>query len=202
MSISTYAELKTAIGSWLERDDLTAYIPDFIRLAESRLRKKVRVRDLIQRDAITVNAIQIALPTDILEAIELRLLTSPVTALQYVSPHEMTRYRRTGTGKPRYFTIHKEIEFDINPDEAYSGEIIFYEAVNLLEDTETNALLTKHPELYLYGSLIHSAPFLLHDERIATWSGFYEGCEKMANESSRRSMRSGPQISKAYGRGP
>ena len=30
MAISTYAELKTSIASWLDRSDLTDVIPDFI----------------------------------------------------------------------------------------------------------------------------------------------------------------------------
>ena len=33
MAISTYAELKTAIASWLDREDLTDIIPDFIALS-------------------------------------------------------------------------------------------------------------------------------------------------------------------------
>ena len=30
MAITTYSELKTAVGNWLNRDDLTSVIPDFI----------------------------------------------------------------------------------------------------------------------------------------------------------------------------
>jgi hypothetical protein len=34
MSITTYSELQTAVANWLKRSDLTATIPDFIRLAK------------------------------------------------------------------------------------------------------------------------------------------------------------------------
>lgn len=202
MAISTYSELQTAVANWLERDDLTTYIPDFIRLGEARLRTDIRVRELIQRDALTVNALQISLPTGLLEAIEIRLLTDPVTTLTYLAPHEMTNYRRTGTGKPKYFTIHKEIEFDITPDSAYSGEIIYYKQVDLLADTATNTLLTTYPNLYLYSALMETAPFLMHDERIQVWGALYKAAKESTNRSSNRSRRSGPQVARAVGRGP
>jgi len=35
MAITTYGELKSAIATWLARDDLGAAIPDFIALFEA-----------------------------------------------------------------------------------------------------------------------------------------------------------------------
>lgn len=202
MSISTYAELQTAIADYLERDDLTSNIPDFIRLAETDIRTDLRVREMIQRDSITVNALQISLPANYLESIEFRLLTDPLTVLQHVTPHEMTRYRRTGTGKPKYFTIHTEIEFDVTPDSAYSGEIIFYEAPDFLANASTNTILTNFPNVYLFGALKHTEPFLMNDARVATWAAFYDSTVKKLKKSSDRSRRSGPLVSRVVGAGP
>ena len=42
MAITTYAELKTAIANWLNREDLTSVIPDFISLAEADFNRKLR----------------------------------------------------------------------------------------------------------------------------------------------------------------
>jgi hypothetical protein len=39
MAISTYTDLKTSIASWLNRDDLTSVIPDFISLAEAGINR-------------------------------------------------------------------------------------------------------------------------------------------------------------------
>lgn len=44
--INDYATLKTAIASWLARADLTAAIPDFIQLAETRFNRELRVRQM------------------------------------------------------------------------------------------------------------------------------------------------------------
>jgi len=37
MSIATYADLKAAVANWLNRSNLTARIPDFIALTETRM---------------------------------------------------------------------------------------------------------------------------------------------------------------------
>ncbi len=37
MALTTYTELKTSIGDWLNRSDLTTAIPDFISLAEAQI---------------------------------------------------------------------------------------------------------------------------------------------------------------------
>lgn len=75
MAITTYAELKTAIASWLERSDLTSRIPEFIALAQSRMYRgemgpdartwiipPLRVRDMITTANISVTAGVGALP--------------------------------------------------------------------------------------------------------------------------------------------
>jgi hypothetical protein len=38
----------------------------------------------------------------------------------------------------------------------------------------TNWLLTEAPDVYLYATLIQSAPYLKEDERIGTWAGIYQ----------------------------
>ncbi len=51
----------------------------------------------------------------------------------------------------------------------------YYKAIDSLsDDSDTNWLLTSHPDLYVYGALTHSAPYLKDDERIATWGALYK----------------------------
>ncbi len=42
MAVGTYAELKTSIADFLNRDDLTSAVPDFIKLAEADMNRKVK----------------------------------------------------------------------------------------------------------------------------------------------------------------
>ena len=43
MALGTYSELQAAIATWLDREDLTAVIPDFITMAEVRLNDRLRL---------------------------------------------------------------------------------------------------------------------------------------------------------------
>ena len=47
MSISNFTELKSSIADFLNRDDLTAVIPTFIKLAEADMNRKLRHLSLI-----------------------------------------------------------------------------------------------------------------------------------------------------------
>ena len=42
MALNTFTALKASIADYLNRDDLTAVIPDFITLAESQINREVR----------------------------------------------------------------------------------------------------------------------------------------------------------------
>lgn len=174
MALDSYSNLKTAIASFLDRDDLTGYIDDFIDLAEARHKREIIVREMIARSQASLNARFLSLPTRFVKMKTLRLLTDPLTVLEEVNLHEMNRERDTGTGKPMFYTIHEEIEFDIAPDDTYTAEIIYYASfVPLDDDNTSNGLLVRAPDAYLYGALVESAPFLTMDERIQTWEQRY-----------------------------
>ena len=56
MAISTYTELQTAVANWLDRDDLTARIPEFIALTEARFNRLLRVRSMeTEADQVTTS---------------------------------------------------------------------------------------------------------------------------------------------------
>lgn len=214
MAIDTFANLKTSIADHLDRDDLTSYIPDFITITESRNKQDlhlpdgttlppVLIRDMITRTTLTVNARYVSLPSGYLEASTLRLLTNPVTPLAQVGMDEMARLRLETTGKPLRYTIHEQIEFDRTPDQSYDGEIIYYQSVTALSDSNTtNAILDLAPELYLYGSLAAAAPFLMNDDRIPVWAGLYAQARRGVAGADRRSRSVGPQIARVTGATP
>lgn len=203
MSLDTFANLKTAIADHLGRSDLTSYIPDFITLAEARHKREIRIREMVTRSAITVNARQISLPTGFLEAKTFRLLTSPVTVLKPTNFDYMNQVRDETSGKPSYFVISNEIEFDKTPDSSYSGEIVYYKAFTALSDGATsNSLLTRAPDAYLYGALVASAPFLLDDARIQVWNNLYNLAVEGLAHANRQEGHVGPMISRPHGATP
>src|SRR5205085_11367804 len=62
----TYTGLQSSVANWLNRSDLTALIPDFITLAEERLNRALRVRQMevsLDETAIADNIIAVPVGT-------------------------------------------------------------------------------------------------------------------------------------------
>jgi hypothetical protein len=177
MSISTYSELKTAVANWLNRSDLTAYIPDFIRLAEERIYSDLRVRAMETALNSTISNGVIAVPNDYIELKYAYIDGSPVQRL--TKKDEAFIYEKYPTraagGKPQY--IAREIDnfiFGPYPDFSYVVKGGYYKRLDALSDSNTtNWFLTNNPSLLLFGSLAEAEPFLKNDERIAIWEQKY-----------------------------
>src|SRR5262245_23910878 len=118
--LDSYTNLKTSIIDHLDRDDLIGYVDDFIDIAEARHKREILVREMIARAQASLTGRFLALPTRFIKMKTLRLLTNPVTVLTEINLHEMNRERDATTGKPTFYTIHEEIEFDVTADSAYT----------------------------------------------------------------------------------
>lgn len=195
--ITSYSTLKDNVADWLNRSDLTSQIPVFIQLAEAELNRRLRAKDMIARSDALLNAQYTPLPSDFLEARSLYLLTSPVTRLEFITVEKMEQLKYQGystTGTPVYYTvIGNTFESLPSPDQSYTAELVYYAKLPALTDSATtNWLLNKHPDIYLYGTLIQSAPYMRDDERVVVWSGLYEkGLAQLEQASTRAEFTGG-----------
>ena len=82
MSISTYAELKTAVANWLHRDDLTSIIPDLIMIGEKRIYRDVRCHDMESSLSSAIASGVLSVPTDFVGFKAVYIDGSPVKPLQ------------------------------------------------------------------------------------------------------------------------
>lgn len=202
MSLDTFSDLRNEIAEHLD-ESVADQIDTFIRLAEARHRREIRMREQLTRASLTVDARYVSLPADFLEAVNVRLLTSPVTALQSVTIDEMTDLRTENQGKPAYFSIQSDIEFDKAPDQSYSGEITYYAAFTALSDSNTtNDLLTTYPDAYLYAALAASAPYQMADERLPVWESMYRAARDGINLQAAKARKVGPLVSRVHGSTP
>ena len=178
MAISTYSELKSTIADWLNRDDLTSVIPSFVELAEAELTRNLRHRKMIARADATINSEYTQTPLDWFQTQTLILETDPVTTLEYLTPEALNAKRAASTanGKPLFYTmIGTEIQVYPVPSGDYTAEMVYYAKIPSLSDSETtNWLLTLAPDIYLYGSLMQSAPYLQDDNRLSVWNALYQ----------------------------
>lgn len=175
MAITTYAELQTAIGDWLNRADLDQKIPDFIRLAESTLNDVLRSADMVtQSTAVTITSGRATLPADALEIVYAQVASSDDEPLEQVTPQQLTMLRRTRTrdaANPRFFAIIGR-EIVVTPTPASGSlDLDYYQRIPALTDSNTtNWLLDDAPHMYLYTSLLHATPFLMDDARYAVFN--------------------------------
>jgi len=196
MAISTYAELKTAIASWLDREDLTNIIPDFIALTESRHRRDFKIRRMETR--VTASTIAdteyYSLPDNYVAMRNIQLNTDPKTSLEYLTPEIMDRVKGgSSTGKPKaYSIIGNNFQLRPIPDSVYEIEMLYYKYFTPLSDSNTtNDMLTYHPDLYLYGSLVEAEPYLQNDKRLQTWASLYDRAKKDLIDTNERDRHSG-----------
>jgi hypothetical protein len=191
MAITTYAELQTAVKNWSKRTDLDSIIPDFIRLAELRVNRNLRIRKMETRVTSDTVASQdyYGLPTNFLQMRGFKLNTAPLTDLDYLTPEMMDRtWAGSLTGKPRAYTIvGDEVRLGPKPDAAYTMEMLYYQAPTSLSDSNTsNFMLTANPDALVYAALIELNSYSANDTAIIKYTQlFNEAINAIQTEDDR-----------------
>ena len=181
MAISTKAELHTAVANWLNRSDLTSRIPEFITLAEASFNRTLRTKDMLTRATTSTDAQYVALPSDFQEMLNVELTsTDPPRRLIYATSDRSDDYRRQKSDKagiPVHYTIEGlTLQLNPTPDINYTIQMNYYRDIPALStkaDSDANWLLLAHPDIYLYGTLLQSAPYLMDPQSIGTWGTIY-----------------------------
>jgi len=170
MALNNYENLKQAVEDWGHRDDVSAYLDDFIAVCETEMytgtNVQIRVRSMVttETSAMSASVQYQALPTDYLETKRFDVTVSDEKyTIDYRTPTQMEL--RSGTAVPAYYTITNQIEYDIQPDQAYVTNIIHYARLTTLDSTNTtNSILTDYPTVYLYGCLWALSQYVNNDE--------------------------------------
>ena len=195
MSITTYAELKSSIADFLNRDDLTSVIDTFIDLTEADINRKVRHWRMENRATAEVDSRYSAIPADFLEPIRLHLEGNH-SPLENISSYRMQELRQSSmdaAGRPKYYCLTQgEIELYPTPSQTENLEMYYVARLPALSSSnQTNIILDYHPDIYLYGALSHSAPYLGEDPRISVWGQLYANAVEGAYLESSNAKSSG-----------
>ena len=201
MAISNYTNLKTTIADFLNRDDLTSAIPTFIQLGEAQMNRDIRHWEMEARSSgqQSQGDQYMQLPADWLETIRLHLTSQGTDAVELASMASIADKRAQvddQAGRPRFYShVRGEFELFPTPDEDTDFELLYYQKIPALSDSNaSNWLLEYAPDIYLYGSLAHSAPYLQEDARIAVWAQMYAAAVSQLNSQSERVKNSGSGI--------
>lgn len=198
MALTTYTELKAAIADWIDRDDLTSQIPDFITLAEAEFNRTLLVPEREANDTASTSGETLALPTDFWSLRSLYINTDPRTLLEQMSLGELRNtWGWQTTGKPQNFAIQKgsELVFGPSPDDTYTLYLNYYETIPALSGSNAdNWLLLSHPDIYLFGSLLQAAMFMLDDKRVPVWQQKYGLAASQLIQSGHQKAYSGAPL--------
>lgn len=193
--MDTYANLQAAIADWLIRDDLLSVVPSFITLAEADINRSVRDFRMEKRSIAAVDTQYSALPTDWLETIRAQITgtSSRLELMPHAQMADMRASRADATGKPTHYAhTAGGLELYPTPDQEYQVELTYFARVPALSDTNTtNWLLAAAPDVYLYGALVQSAPYLKDDARTTIWAGLYQSAVTNLNAASQAARYSG-----------
>jgi hypothetical protein len=178
MTIATYSELVSEVGSWLNRTDLDAKIPTFIRLFEARMNRKLRNPDMEVTFSFTTVAgtMSYALSSSVRQLRDVYLATD------------------TSTEATTYTVTAETIEFDADPG---TGQTVYYSAFvtlsGLSSGNPSNWLLDDHPDAYLYGTLAEAYAHLRDEEAAATYKGLTdEAISEIQREANEKRLPAGP----------
>jgi hypothetical protein len=170
MSITSYAELQTAVQTWLDRADLSANAADFIMLFEANANRRLRVRQMLSVAALTPVDGDAALPADYLEWKRVTWTGSVRRELDYVEPaYLQAAYPAAPTDIPVLFTI-EGATLKIRPIDVTPLELLYYQKIPPLSNTNTsNWLLAAHADAYLAGALAEAAIFTENADAAQLW---------------------------------
>jgi hypothetical protein len=196
MSFATYSNLQTSIANYLARSDLTSIIPDFITLAENRLRRELRIRQMLK--SVTTSTVSgdatVELPSDFLEIRDFVVMTNPIQPLSYSSPSSLSNDLRTSeVGVPLSYTIlASEFQLAPAPDGVYTLKMLYFAAPPYLSSSNaSNVFLNVAPDGLLYGALVEAEPYLMNDARINTWGSMYDRAITSLTKSDEEGQYSG-----------
>jgi hypothetical protein len=199
----SYSALKTTVASYLARSDLTAMIPDFIRLAELRLQRDLRIRQMLTvAQANTTGGVStVGVPSDFLEMRDIHVVSNPVRTLSYEAPNSFYRNTRsTESGVPNSYTVlADDMQFAPIPDSTYVLQMLYYAKPPVLSDTNaSNVFLANTPDALLYGALGEAEPYLMNDARLQIWAALYDRAVNSISVADQASEYSGQPMSMSY----
>jgi hypothetical protein len=192
MALNNYANLKQAVERFSHRTDISDVIDDFIDLCEARINARLKLRTNEQRATATMPTADrfLALPDSFLEMRRLTISGASPKEIRFKAPESMTV--ESTAGVPEYFTITSQIEFNRVPDSGYTVEMSYYVSLTALSDSNTtNDVLTKYPDLYLYGTLSELHRWARDEEAAMYYDSTFEKKLLDAQKQERRG-RFGP----------
>lgn len=158
MAFANYGQLKTFLGTFSNRTDMSSYVADFIAATEGLIAREVRAVEMVTTETINeadrASGAKYNLPSNYLGARALYGTNNGADyAVQLVSLAELRNYV---SSCPPFFaaTYGYTLEFRGTPETDASYDLIYFARPTAMSsDSDAPTLLTKYPDLYIHGGL-------------------------------------------------
>lgn len=196
--------------------DLEERIPDFIVLCEARIRRQQewfrQIYSLANAGVpLAVTAYPMQLPDYVREVTTMwNASASAHGEIEILTPSAWRGYVQLDSslgGRSRKGIIVPQMDRFLQdtaagaaqgpflylwPQPPVDGSILvdfeFIRDLDPITPGAVNGLFLRHPDLYLYGTLVESAPYLQHDERLQLWDARFEQAVKEINIERERAQ--------------
>jgi len=192
MALDTQENLIKAVIKRSHRPDIDLEMNDFILLTEIEMKSnpdeslKLNLGEVVSEAVTSTASNAIELPTGFQSSRKFSItINDRIHKLQFRTPDQLNI--RPNTGTPCFFTVRaNQIEFDILPDEEYPITITYFAEFQPLTATnQANIVLTKYPNIYLYGCLRQVFSWVQDGELEDRYTGEFVSAIKSANKAER-----------------
>lgn len=187
--MADYTWLQAQFLLWTHRTDLVSQLPAFVLLAEAKINRKLQI--VPKEDDVSLVMVPgsrfVTLPTDMSTPQALWIEnTQPRRQIDIVMPTTLP-VNTDLSGEPWYAAIDgPTLAFDRLADAAYPLTLRYVKDSGLTAAAPTNALMSRAPDLYLFGVLTQAARYMQDDARTPQWKAEFARClAEVAAEASR-----------------
>jgi hypothetical protein len=187
----TYSDLVSDLEAYLNRTDFTTHIPRFIELTEARLNRLLEDPDMeVITTAVTAGQ-YLALPADFGE---MRSINVGTYRLNQASAADFSGFPSVSGIPTAYGIFDGQIAFAPIPATGSAVSLLYVRKIPALTvSNPTNWLLTRAPDLYIYGCLLQAHVFGWFDERVSMFkSAFDEAIQELRTDGDRRRLGAAP----------
>jgi len=176
MALSDFSQMQAAVAKWAWKEGdakFLAAIPDFFALVENIVQygepgvEPLRVREMENTATVTLTNGVGPLPDDYLEFRQVTDGSNPNRLLEPVDGwYGEEEFPWQGLGRAAYFAVNGT-SIRTYPKSASNLTLAYYQKIPALTQADpVNWLLTKAPNVYLFGALMQAAPYMREDERL------------------------------------
>ena len=189
--ITNYATLIAAVAYYVTRSDLDLEV--FVQAAHVRLCREVRSLLWVQTASVTVATERVAVPTGFRSIVAAKIGDF---VLQPVSSAERQRMAfELSAGTPAFVSVEGAFfAFAPIPSVSQTMTLQYIGTPAILSDTATtNALLTRYPMAYLYGTICEVARKLQDGEMMASYENLMaREIDEINSQDRNDAMGAGP----------